>query len=77
MHAATPVLLLRPLAGTMSLWGSCREELARRHPIIACNHRGVGSSPPAGVATSTRTMARDAANLLDTLSKEASDGAVR
>jgi 3-oxoadipate enol-lactonase len=67
VHAATPVLLLRPLAGTMSLWGSCRDELARRHPIIACNHRGVGSSPPAGVATSTRTMARDAADLLDHL----------
>ncbi len=67
MRAATPVLLLRPLAGTMWLWGAFRDQLAIRHPVIACHHRGAGSSPPATVATSTRTMARDAARLLDHL----------
>jgi 3-oxoadipate enol-lactonase / 4-carboxymuconolactone decarboxylase len=56
VRAATPVLLLRPLAGTMGLWGAFRDGLAKRHPVIACHHRGVGSSPPATVATSTRTM---------------------
>jgi len=67
IHARTPLLLLRPLAGTIGLWGAFRDELATTFPVIACHHRGTGRSPAAGLATSTRTMARDVAALLDHL----------
>ncbi|MBA3461764.1 MAG: alpha/beta fold hydrolase [Deltaproteobacteria bacterium] len=67
LAAGTPVLLLRPIVGTIALWGAFRSELALRRPVIACEARGIGRSPPAVVPTTTRGMARDAAALLDTL----------
>ncbi|MBA3819175.1 MAG: alpha/beta fold hydrolase [Deltaproteobacteria bacterium] len=63
---AVPVVLLRPIAGTGDLWGAFRDALAQRFAVIACEHRGVGRSPPA-VPTTTRGMARDVADLLDVL----------
>ncbi len=60
------VILPRPIAGTVALWGAFRDALAQRFAVIACEPRGVGRSPPA-VPTTTRGMARDVADLLDTL----------
>lgn len=65
--AVPPVLLLRPIAGTVALWGPFRSELALHRRVIVCEARGIGRSPAAAVATSTRGMARDAAALLDDL----------
>jgi pimeloyl-ACP methyl ester carboxylesterase len=65
--AKTPVVLLRPIAGTVELWGEFRTELARHFRVIACEARGIGRSPPAAVPTTTRGMARDVAALLDEL----------
>ena len=62
-----PVLLLRPIAGTIELWGSFRDRLADHRPVIACEARGVGRSPSSALPTTTRGMARDAAALLDHL----------
>lgn len=62
-----PVLLLRPIAGSIELWGSFRERLAEHRPVIACDARGVGRSPSPAPPTTTREMARDAAALLDHL----------
>lgn len=67
LAAGTPVVLLRPIVGTIALWGAFRSELARRRPVIACEARGIGTSPPAVFPTTTRGMARDAAALLDAL----------
>lgn len=64
--AGTPVLLLRPIAGTIQLWGDFRERLAAHRPVIACDARGVGRSLAPATRT-TRGMARDAAALLDHL----------
>ena len=36
----TPVLLLRPLGGSMALWGELAGELARQRPVIAFDPRG-------------------------------------
>lgn len=63
----TPVVLLRPIAGTLALWGRFRDQLARHRPVIACEARGVGRSPPATVPTTTRGMARDVSDVLDGL----------
>ena len=52
----TPVLLLRPLAGSAAMWGTFRDELARERPVIVHEHRA---------STSTRRLARDPARVLD------------
>ena len=52
----TPVLLLRPLAGSAAMWGAFRDELERERPVIVHEH-------PA--RTSTRSLARDAARVLE------------
>lgn len=62
-----PLLLLRPLGGSMSLWGDFAAALAGTLRVIAFDPRGVGRSSPAPVALTTRAMARDAAGLLDAL----------
>lgn len=66
-HAGPPVLLLRPLGGSMALWGSFRARLAETHRIVAFDHRGSGRSSAAPVLTTTRSLARDALDLLDHL----------
>jgi 3-oxoadipate enol-lactonase len=53
-----PLLLLRPLGGTLDLWGLFRERLTEEFRVIAFDPR-----PRA----STREMARDALEVLDSL----------
>lgn len=62
-----PVLLLRPLGGSMALWGAFAEHLARTRRVIAFDPRGVGRSSRAPLAITTRAMAADARALLDAL----------
>ena len=70
--ASPPVLLLRPIGGTIALWGPFRARLAARRRVIACEARGIGGSPPA-TPTTTRGMARDVADLLDALAVDVVD----
>ncbi len=64
-----PLLLIRPLGGTKSAWGTFRSLLAQRHRVIAFDLRGSGGS--SGKARwSTRAIARDACQLLDALQVE-------
>ncbi len=65
--AAPPVLLNRPLGGSMVLWGAFAERLARELQVIAFDPRGVGRSSDLRWRHSTRAMARDAVALLDVL----------
>lgn len=67
LASGVPVLLLRPLGGTMASWGSFAERITKRFPVIAFDPRGVGASTDAPLLHSTRDMARDAAELLDAL----------
>ena len=64
-----PLLLLRPLGGSMLLWtaGGFRERLASRRRVISFDPRGAGrsSAPPFGMTT--RDMAQDALAVLDHL----------
>jgi 3-oxoadipate enol-lactonase len=64
-HGGTPVLLIRPLGGTMSLWGPFREVLASRAPVIAFDRGGAGESSDAPLGATTRGMAADAVAVLD------------
>lgn len=41
---ATPVLLIRPLGGSMRLWGSFEEEVAKHHSVVVFDHAGTGLS---------------------------------
>lgn len=63
----TPVLLVRPLGGTMNLWGRFRDILAERFRVIAFDARGNGRSSPPRLGITTRAMAADALALLDHL----------
>jgi 3-oxoadipate enol-lactonase len=67
LHAGPPLLLVRPLGGTVELWGRFRARLAERHRVISFDLRGTGSSSPDPARVSTRGIARDALALLDHL----------
>jgi pimeloyl-ACP methyl ester carboxylesterase len=71
--AGPPLLLLRPLGGSMALWGSFRDALAAHVRTISFDPRGVARSSPAPRGTSTRGMARDTLALLDHLRVERAD----
>lgn len=60
-----PVLLVRPLGGSMRLWGTFRDNLATRHRVVSYDHRGGGCSSRAPAVRSTEALARDASSLLD------------
>lgn len=62
-----PLLLLRPLGGSMALWGELRERLALTRPVLSFDPRGAGRSDPAPVICTTRRMAKDAVAVLDAL----------
>jgi 3-oxoadipate enol-lactonase len=63
-----PILLLRPLGGSSASWGRFAEALSRTLHVIAFDPRGAaGGSSRAPLRTSTRSMARDARQLLDYL----------
>jgi 3-oxoadipate enol-lactonase len=70
---APPLLLLRPLGGSMALWGAFRARLAAGRRVVSFDPRGAGrsSAPPLGVTT--RRMVRDAVALLDHLRVGAAD----
>lgn len=65
----SPLLLIRPLGGSISLWGAFADRLAEHHRVIAFDPRGVGGSSRAVVMT-TREMAHDARAVLDHLRVE-------
>jgi pimeloyl-ACP methyl ester carboxylesterase len=65
-HAGTPILLMRPLGGTMALWGSYRAILAETHRVVSFDPRGSGQSSSTPWVT-TRALARDAVAVLDDL----------
>lgn len=65
--AGAPLLLLRPLGGSLVSWGSFAELLARGARVVAFDARGSGCSSAAPLATTTRSMAADAVGLLDAL----------
>ncbi|MFO0575143.1 MAG: alpha/beta fold hydrolase [Polyangia bacterium] len=62
-----PLLLLRPLGGSMVLWGRFREPLLAERRVVSFDPRGAGRSSAAPFLTSTRTLAADARALLDHL----------
>ena len=68
-----PILLLRPLGGSLQLWEDLAKELAVHRRVIAFNPRGVGRSGPLHWSTSTRAMAADARALLDHLGVDSCD----
>jgi 3-oxoadipate enol-lactonase len=63
--ASPPILLLRPLGGSMALWGELAERLAQARQVIAFDPRGVGRSSDPPWSYTTQAMARDAIELLD------------
>lgn len=70
LGAGEPLLLLRPLGGSLVSWDRFAELLSERARVIAFDPRGVGRSSPAPLFMSTRQMAHDAGALLDHLGLE-------
>lgn len=66
-NGGTPILLIRPLGGTMALWGPFRARLAETRRVLAFDYRGAGASSPAAAFTTTRRLAHDALCVLDEL----------
>jgi pimeloyl-ACP methyl ester carboxylesterase len=66
-HTGTPVLLIRPLGGSMTLWGEFRARLASRVRVIAFDFRGTGRSSADPPWVSTKGLARDGVGVLDHL----------
>jgi 3-oxoadipate enol-lactonase len=66
-HGGTPALLLRPLGGSIALWGPFRDVLTERMRVIAFDPCGAGESSPEPLGATTRDMARDAVLVLDHL----------
>lgn len=62
-----PILLHRPLGGSMRLWGDFVDGLARHHQVIAFNPLGVDDASDVPCNYTTRRMADDAVSLLDHL----------
>jgi pimeloyl-ACP methyl ester carboxylesterase len=67
---APPILLNRPLGGSMKLWGAFSDRLATAFHVVSFDPRGVGESSDVPLGHSTRAMARDAVQLLDHLGIE-------
>lgn len=60
------VLLIRPLGGTMRLWGAFREQLALRYRVVTFDLRGSGHSMGGlHLGITTRDLACDALAVLD------------
>jgi 3-oxoadipate enol-lactonase len=67
LASPTPMLLVRPLGGSVDLWGAFRERLRERAPVIVFDALGAGASRASAARTSTRRMARDVRELLDAI----------
>lgn len=65
-----PVLLIRPLGGSMALWGTFRARLEEQFRVISFDLRGVGRSSPANEWSTTRRLAADALRVLNELEIE-------
>jgi pimeloyl-ACP methyl ester carboxylesterase len=63
----TPLLLIRPLGGSMALWGTFRTLLEEQFRVISFDLRGVGRSSPADEWSTTRRLAVDALRVLNEL----------
>ena len=66
-HTGIPVLLIRPLGGSMALWGEFRARLSERVRVIAFDLRGTGRSSAEPTWVSTKGIARDSVGVLDHL----------
>src|SRR5258708_4425942 len=64
------LLLVMGTAGSLGLWDPVLPPLAERHRVIAYDHRGIGASSPSDAPVDTRSLAEDAAALLDALDVE-------
>lgn len=62
-----PLLLLRPLGGSIVSWGPFADALAAWARVVMFDARGTGGLSPAPPAPTTRTMAADARAVLDAL----------
>jgi 3-oxoadipate enol-lactonase len=65
-----PLLLIRPLGGSLVSWGPFAAALATETRVIAFDARGSGCSSAAPLLTTTRRMAADALAVLDALAIE-------
>ncbi len=72
-HPGLPLLLIRPLGGSMFLWGRFREILAEKRRIISFDLRGSGASSPDSTWMTTRGLAEDGLRLLDHLEVACAD----
>jgi 3-oxoadipate enol-lactonase len=66
-HGGTPILLVRPLGGSVALWGAFRAALVERFRVVSFDHRGSGHSSAAPLGHTTKAMARDTLALLEHL----------
>lgn len=71
--AGVPILLNRPIGGSMALWGAFGERLGDTSRVIAFDPLGVGQSTDVPWLHGTRSMAGDAVAVLDHLSVEKAD----
>lgn len=62
-----PLLLIRPLGGSMALWGRFRTLLEEQFRVISFDLRGMGYSSPADEWSTTRRLAGDALRVLNEL----------
>jgi 3-oxoadipate enol-lactonase len=62
-----PVLLIRPLGGSMALWGTFRDRLSEDLRVVSFDLRGTGRSSRDRAGVSTRSLARDGLHVLDHL----------
>lgn len=67
LEHGTPLLLIRPLGGSMVLWGRFRTLLEDQFRVISFDLRGMGRSSPADEWSTTRRLAGDALRVLNEL----------
>lgn len=68
--SGSPLLLVRPLGGSLVSWGPFADALASQMRVIAFDARGTGCSSSAPLSTTTQSMAADALAVLDALGIE-------
>jgi pimeloyl-ACP methyl ester carboxylesterase len=68
-----PLLLIRPLGGSLALWGAFRTRLEQEFRVIAFDLRGTGRSSRTHEWATTRRLAGDALRLLDELDVDEAD----
>jgi len=66
-NTGVPIVLLRPLGGSMTLWRTFRAILAERSRVIAFDFRGTGRSSPEPLRVSTKSLALEGRSVLDHL----------